>query len=136
MRFGNKFSYHFVVDENLDLKSVQVPALIIQPFIENAIWHGIMPKEDTGTVNVIVEKNNETIFCIIDDNGIGREVSNQNKSRVESSIHESRGVRLTQSRLELHSLLNDRKANVQIIDKKDENGKATGTKVIIELVEF
>ena len=45
MRFGNKFSYHFNVDKTLDLKSVMVPALIIQPFIENAIWHGIMPKE-------------------------------------------------------------------------------------------
>ena len=45
MRFGNKFNYYFKVDETIDLKSVQVPALIIQPFIENAIWHGIMPKE-------------------------------------------------------------------------------------------
>ena len=49
MRFGNKFNYHFKVDETIDLKSVQVPALIIQPFIENAIWHGIMPKENGGT---------------------------------------------------------------------------------------
>ncbi len=113
-----------------------VPALIIQPFIENAIWHGIIPKEGTGKVNVILEKNDETIFCIIDDNGIGRELSNQNKFREESSTHQSMGVRLTQNRLELDSLLNDRKANVQIIDKKDENGKAAGTKVIIELAEF
>ena len=49
MRFGNKFNYSFAVDNTIDLKSVMVPALIIQPFIENAIWHGIMPKEDGDT---------------------------------------------------------------------------------------
>ena len=136
LRFGNKFEYHFNIEDSIDIKSVMVPALIIQPFIENAIWHGIMPKEGAGEVNVILEKNDETIFCTIDDNGIGRELSNQNKFREESPAHQSRGVRLTQIRLDLDSLLNDRKATVKIIDKKDENGKATGTKVIIELVEF
>jgi sensor histidine kinase YesM len=56
MRFGKKFSYHFNVDEAIDLKSIQVPALIIQPFIENAIWHGIMPKEEGGTLTVSITK--------------------------------------------------------------------------------
>ena len=74
MRFGNKFEYHFNVEDSVDIKSVMVPALIIQPFIENAIWHGIIPKAGTGKVNVILEKNDETLFCIIDDNGIGREL--------------------------------------------------------------
>jgi sensor histidine kinase YesM len=52
MRFSNKFSYEFNVEEGLDLKSVMVPALIIQPFIENAIWHGIMPKDEGGKLTV------------------------------------------------------------------------------------
>ena len=52
MRFANKLSYLFEVDETIDLKSVRVPALILQPFIENAIWHGIMPKENGGTIHL------------------------------------------------------------------------------------
>ena len=136
MRFGDKFEYRFDVDDSLDLKSVLVPALIIQPFIENAIWHGVMPKEDGGTVTVTVDKNDHTIRCSIDDDGIGREVSNQNKFKGELPAHQSKGVRLTQSRLDLDNLLNERHAAVQIIDKKNEAGKATGTKVIIQLTEY
>ena len=56
MRFDNKFNYRFNIDETIDLKSLLVPALIIQPFIENAIWHGIMPKEEGGYVSVSVKK--------------------------------------------------------------------------------
>lgn len=136
MRFGNKFSYHFNVDKNLDVKSVQVPALIIQPFIENAIWHGIMPREEAGSVSVTVDKTDNIINCIIDDNGIGRDLSNQNKFKAESSTHESKGVKLTQSRLDLDNLLNERKASVEIIDKRNTYGEATGTKVIIQLTEY
>ena len=136
MRFGDKFDYRFDVDDSLDLKSVMVPALIIQPFIENAIWHGVMPKEDGGTVTVTIYKDDHAIRCIIDDDGIGREVSNQNKFKGESSTHQSKGVRLTQSRLDLDNLLNERKASVEIIDKTNEAGKTTGTKVIIQLTEY
>ena len=61
MRFDSKFSYTVNVDENIDLKSVHVPALIIQPFIENAIWHGIVPRGTSGNVwlNVIRKNGND-----------------------------------------------------------------------------
>ncbi len=131
MRFGNKFNYTFNVDESIDLKSVMVPALIIQPFIENAIWHGIMPKEDGGTVSVTVDETNHTLRCVIDDDGVGREMSNQNKFRAESAIYESKGVRLTQARLDLDNLLNEKKAGINIIDKKNENGQSSGTTIIL-----
>jgi anti-sigma regulatory factor (Ser/Thr protein kinase) len=136
MRFGNKFSYSFFIDEAADLKSLLVPALIIQPFIENAIWHGIMPKEDGGYVNVTVKKENENICCIIDDNGIGIEMSKQNKFKGDTSAHQSRGVHLTQSRLDLDNLLNERKATLEITDKKDEQGKANGTMVFLTFKEY
>src|SRR5678816_4224864 len=100
MRFSNKFSYEFDIDETLDLKSITVPALIIQPFIENAIWHGITPKEEKSRLAVKVSKTDHTIRCIIDDNGIGRESSHQNKAKANIG-HQSKGVNLTQSRLEL-----------------------------------
>ncbi len=133
MRFDTKFSYAVNVEDSIDLKSVQVPALIIQPFIENAIWHGIMPKIGEGNVLVNVAKKNGHIEIAIEDDGIGREASHQNKSI--NMTHQSKGVNLTQARLELDNLLQQRQASLVTIDKKDENGKATGTKVIITIKE-
>ncbi|MEI9909940.1 MAG: histidine kinase [Bacteroidota bacterium] len=130
MRFDAKFSYSVNVDENIDLKSVKVPALIIQPFIENAIWHGIVPKGASGHVELSVRQEAGAVEIIIDDNGIGRETSLQNKA--ETNIgHQSKGVNLTQSRLELDNLLQQRQARLEIIDKKDKAGNAAGTGVTI-----
>ena len=131
MRFDSKFSYNINIDPTIDLKSITVPALIVQPFIENSIWHGIMPKGD-GNVSVDVTRRNGSVEIIVDDNGIGRESSQQNKG-VSNIGHVSKGVNLTQSRLELDNLLQQRKAQLEIVDKKDDSGKATGTKVIIIL---
>lgn len=134
MRFDEKFSFSVDVDSEIDLKSIKVPALIIQPFIENAIWHGIVPADKEGIVHLNVMRQNKSIQVSIDDNGIGREVSQQNKS-ASGMYHQSKGMKLTQSRLELSNMLYQRQATLSIIDKKDEAGRPVGTKVIIELVE-
>lgn len=136
MRFENKFSYSFCVDSVLDTKSIQVPALILQPFIENAIWHGLMTKEEEGHIKVSVEKKGSLIFCTVDDDGIGRELSMNNKFKHPAPTHQSKGVKLTQSRLDLDNALNNRSATVKTIDKKDENGKADGTTVILAFNEY
>jgi ligand-binding sensor domain-containing protein len=135
MRFDKKFSYHFDIDESADLKSIRVPALIIQPFIENAIWHGIVPKENEGAITVVVKRKGNSIECIIDDNGIGREMSKQNKFTGEASMHQSKGVRLTQTRIDLDNALNQRNAVVEIHDKKDLAGNAIGTTVTLVFTE-
>ncbi|MGZ8557165.1 MAG: histidine kinase, partial [Chitinophagaceae bacterium] len=132
MRFDDKLFYSVNIDESIDLKSIYVPALIIQPFIENAIWHGIVPRNLGGNVSLSVLKYNGNAEIIIEDDGIGRESSRQNKS-VSGITHHSKGVNLTQTRLELDNLLQQRKAELEIIDKKDKNGRAAGTKVIIKL---
>lgn len=136
MRFGNKFRYRFDVDEGIDLKSVNVPSLIIQPFIENAIWHGIMPKEEQGSIGVRVNKSNDAVCCIIDDNGIGRKTSKQNMFSSRDSSHQSKGEHLTQARLEIDNLINGRKTEVRIIDKQDENAKSLGTTVILTFKDY
>ncbi|WP_207632633.1 sensor histidine kinase [Foetidibacter luteolus] len=135
MRFENKFSCTFDINKNIDLKSLSVPALIIQPFIENAIWHGIVPKEDGGYVNISVQNENEAVRCMINDNGIGREMSKQNKFKTDST-HHSKGMHLTQSRLDLDNLINERNASLEIIDQKDEHGNATGTSVILTFKKY
>lgn len=135
MRFGNKFSYSFAVDSTIDLKSLLVPALVVQPFIENAIWHGIVPKEQGGSIHITVKRQGEDIRCIIDDDGIGREMSLQNKF-AKGSTHQSKGVHLTQSRINLNNVLNARNASIDIIDKKDTEGRAAGTMVILTFKEL
>ncbi|CAN5456491.1 hypothetical protein BH10BAC3_BH10BAC3_39870 [soil metagenome] len=136
MRFDNKYTYTFDIDKTIDTKSILVPALITQPFIENAIWHGIMPKEGSGNLSVSLRKENESIICVIDDNGIGREVSRQNKFKGEGATHQPKGMHLTQTRLDLDNLLNGRNASVEIMDKTDASGKPAGTTVIITFKEY
>ena len=128
MRFDGKLKYNFNIDPHIDLKSVMVPALIIQPFIENAIWHGIVPKEQ-GAINISIKQNDDAIVCEVDDDGIGRELSKLNKP-VTPVIHESKGVHLSQARLNLEKILNETNASIEIIDKQ-ENDIALGTRVVI-----
>jgi len=128
MRLNGKLKYNFTIDPNVDLKSLMVPALIIQPFIENAIWHGIEPK-DEGTINITVKQNGNAIVCEVDDDGIGPEMSKLNKP-VTPVIHESKGDHLSQARLNLEKMLNETNASIETIDRYD-NAQPTGTKVII-----
>jgi sensor histidine kinase YesM len=116
------------------LKAIQIPALIVQPFIENAIWHGIVPSNNGGHISLDVGKQDSIVEIIVDDNGIGRETSLQNKS-ASNIAHQSKGVNLTQSRLELNNLLQQRQAKLETIDKKDEHGAPIGTMVIIKIKE-
>ena len=136
LRFGNKFQYDIEVDPEIDIKSVQVPALILQPFIENAIWHGILPKKEDGFIKVSIEKEGEAIYCIIDDNGVGRAVSIKNSSRHQYPNHQSKGEKITRSRLDLDNALNHRNASVETIDKANEEGEATGTRIVLTFKEF
>ena len=130
MRFGDKVQFIFDIDEAIDIKDFKVPALFLQPFIENAIWHGLIPKENGGKVIVSINEKDGGVECVIDDNGIGRELSKQYKTRYEIT-HQSKGIGLTQTRLDLDKLLNEREDSITIIDKKNESGEPGGTKVII-----
>jgi sensor histidine kinase YesM len=135
MRFGNKVSFAFEIDGSVDLKEFKIPALIIQPFIENAIWHGLVPKESGGNVVVSATGNKDVVQCIVDDNGIGRELSGQYAPQFVTN-HQSKGISLTQSRLELDKILNERDNMIEIVDKRDTKGIPYGTKVILTFKEF
>lgn len=132
LRFGNKITVAFHIAYGLDLHSVMVPPLLIQPFIENAIWHGILPKEAGGAITVEVKAEPGGIACSIEDNGIGRATSQLNKSKT-APTHHSKGMQLTQERLHLHSRIYNRGGHIEIIDKTDAAGAPTGTQVILHL---
>lgn len=129
MRFGKKMSFEVSIDNQINLDAIKVPTQIIQPFVENAIWHGIMHKESDGRVRIIFQLNTDCIICTIEDNGIGRSKSIEK----ENKGHKGEGIRSSRNRLQLIEFIYKKKTSIQINDIKDRNGKINGTRVVIEL---
>jgi len=132
MRFDNKFEYTIETGVGFDPASTEIPGMILQPFVENAIIHGLLHKEGKGHLNIRLEKSVTTIICYIRDDGIGRERSEiQNSKR--SPNHRSHGMSIALKRLEL--LAGNKQGEDKIIEIKDVNREAfdTGTEVIIRL---
>jgi LytS/YehU family sensor histidine kinase len=132
VRFKKHFDYIIRGNEMLDAESIMVPPLLLQPFAENAIWHGLMHKEEGGELTISISQEGEMLSCIISDNGIGREKAAALKSK-SASYKKSMGMQITASRLQILNEGNDKQSSLQIIDIKDERGKACGTTVIIKI---
>lgn len=128
LRFGDKLKYYFEIDRDIDIKSVRIPPLLIQPFIENAIIHGILPKEDGGIITISVVQKDDAVHCSVDDTGIGRIASKQHK---QDSGHVSRGLGLAQDRLAMHSKLTMTDTEIIITDKFDEHNVSLGTLITL-----
>jgi tetratricopeptide (TPR) repeat protein len=127
-RFDNKFSCIYHIAAEVNANSVMIPPMLLQPFVENAIWHGLMQKETEGTIVVEIKKENEEFLNIsITDDGIGRQKAAELKSK--SATHKSHGLKVTSQRIEMMNKLSSTGARVHIIDLKDESGRATGTRV-------
>jgi len=127
-RFDHKFKCVYHVAEDVDTNSIKIPPMLLQPFVENAIWHGLMQKEGEGTITVEIKKVDEEFLNIsITDDGIGREKAAELKSK--SATHKSHGLKVTSQRIEMMNKLNSTGAQVHIFDLKDELGNAMGTKV-------
>jgi tetratricopeptide (TPR) repeat protein len=127
-RFDNKFKCVYHIAENINTNSIMIPPMLLQPFVENAIWHGLMQKEGEGIITVEIKKENEEFLNIsISDDGIGREKAALLKSK--STTHKSHGLKVTSQRIEMMNKLNSSGARVNIMDLKDDQGNATGTRV-------
>lgn len=129
LRFDNDFRYEFSVDKNLDPQAVELPQLVIQPHVENAILHGLLPKEKGGKcLKISFKKADDFLTCTIEDNGIGRSESR----KLRNNKHRSLGLKLTEQHLAVLSKTNEKQA-VSIEDLTDENGNPTGTRVIMRI---
>jgi tetratricopeptide (TPR) repeat protein len=127
-RFDNKFKCVYKISEEVNTNSIMIPPMLLQPFVENAIWHGLMQKEGEGTITVEIKKQDEEFLNIsIIDDGIGREKAAQLKSK--SATHTSHGLKVTSQRIDMMNKLNSTGAQVRIFDLKDDQGHAMGTKV-------
>lgn len=141
LRFENKISYEIYVDEEIEEDIYGVPTMIVQPYVENAIEHGIRPKTK-GMIKVsFMPKDDNTILCTVEDDGVGREKARiLQENNPKHRDHKSLGTKITQERLEI--LLKDRglkEKAVEIFDLIDEeSGEALGTKVeiLIPIVEI
>jgi sensor histidine kinase YesM len=111
MRFKDKFEYQIHVDPNVDQDAVKVPAMLLQPFLENSIWHGILPKETPGKVEVTVKNQNGSIEFTITDDGIGIDNSLRSKSGTDSHI--SKGMAITSGRIDLIKLMTAQHIDLQ-----------------------
>lgn len=123
IRFKHPFKFILTIDEKLDMYT-DIPTMLIQPYIENSIWHGLMPKETEGRLELTFKKVDATIHIQIKDNGVGRETVEMKKK-----LHVSKGMSLTEQRIQTLENTSNKKFVTTIIDLKDEQGNPAGTEV-------
>ncbi|HSH65130.1 MAG TPA: histidine kinase [Bacteroidia bacterium] len=123
IRFKNPFTFILEIDNELDMET-DIPTMLIQPYIENSIWHGLMPKEKDGVLQLSFKKKEDYILVIINDNGVGRK-----RKDAENKTHTSRGMSITEQRIQVLESTNTKKFKTTIIDLKDENSIPIGTEV-------
>ncbi len=128
MRFEKNFEFTITADSKaIDLENVQIPPMIIQPYVENAIRHGLLNKATKGKLSISFEKKENQLLCCIEDDGIGREAAANLKAR---PLHQSLGMQITEERIALaNDIAGNANHEAQIIDLHNDAGEAVGTKV-------
>ncbi len=133
LRFENSFTYSIQARNDVDVETTMVPPMIIQPYVENAIWHGLMHRKEPGSALLIeVWKMDGAVYIKIEDNGIGREEAARRKSKSALS-QKSHGMKITAQRLDIVNKLYNAGAKVEITDLKDQDGRPAGTHVLLKL---
>ncbi len=129
MRFEEKFDYEIIIDPSVDTDYDIMPPLLTQPYVENAILHGLNPKPGKGKLTIAFTSRNNFLICTITDNGIGREKAAEIKRTMPVSKHKSLGMQITEDRLKILNDVNNSKLSVTITDLKDAQNSSLGTKV-------
>lgn len=132
LRFNNGFDFKIDTDPSLRKEDIAIPPMIIQPYIENAILHGIAHKKERGHIFITLKPVNNYLECVVEDDGIGRERAAALRSKRIAS-HKSVGLRVTEERLQLISQRTGKEASVAVVDKFDEAKNSLGTKVVVRL---
>jgi ligand-binding sensor domain-containing protein len=132
LRFDNKFSFQTYVDDDVDIKEVYVPPLLLNPVVENAIWHGLLPMDGKkpGELSVTIKSEDENLVFFIRDNGVGLD---QKKKKISNTSGNSFGTKIMEQRLNNINYLYKRKDSKIIYTDLKDHGSATGTLVTIFL---
>ena len=132
LRFNYHFTYKISVQKEMDIEMVKVPPLILQPYVENAIWHGLMHKEEKGQLDIEVSEENNHLYFKVTDNGIGRQKAAELASK-SATKHKSMGLKITAHRIAMMQNSGDNESAVTINDLIEQDGTAAGTEVNIKM---
>ena len=136
LRFKDAFDYSITTTNIVDAGAIFIPPLLLQPFCENAVWHGLMHKDSKGHLNVIISEvineNDKSLHCIIEDDGIGRDKATEMKSKSAES-EKSMGLKITTERLALLNKENNFSTFYKIEDRLNENNEIAGTRVQLKI---
>ncbi|MEO9003614.1 MAG: two-component regulator propeller domain-containing protein [Ginsengibacter sp.] len=134
-RFGDTFEYNIYLEENIDADEIKIPNLMVQPFVENAIWHGLMHKKGSREIKIHFRlSEDKTLVCEIVDNGIGRRRSEEiKKTRSVDIKHQSKGLKLVQDRSEALMQQFGKEILIEINDLINDVNEVSGTRVLIML---
>ena len=136
IRFKQKFDYNLTVAEDISTHNTFLPSMLLQPFVENAINHGLFHKDGEGLLSINLKKEEDGVLkCIIQDNGIGREKAGEIKKQSKRN-YKSRATQITEERLSALRQFEDFDIQFEIIDLVDNDGKPLGTRVIIHIPEI
>lgn len=134
VRFKDSFTYTIDCDEEIDVDELKIPTLLIQPFVENAIWHGLMHKEGQRHLSITFTDKDDHVQCVIEDNGIGRQKAREMKiTSGQDKKHTSKGIEVSMERLKAMNKNGGAMGSLEIIDMVDAHGTALGTRVEINL---
>ncbi len=125
-RLKNKFSYQIIVDDSIDEENTLIPPLILQPFVENSIWHGIAKKDGRGEIKIFIQKDGNMINCIVEDDGKGIK-----ESKIIAEGKKSLGMKITRARIDILNKTKNANASVNIISR--ENGVRAEVKLPLEV---
>ncbi|MGV7106365.1 sensor histidine kinase [Flavobacterium sp. U410] len=129
-RFDEDFSYEIQVEKNIDQESIKIPTMLLQPYVENAVKHGLLHKQGDKKVTISFEIQNNELHIGIDDNGIGRQKSNE-LNQIKNKNHQSFATEALQNRIDLLNEYNHKNISLKIIDKHNLQNQPTGTLVEI-----
>lgn len=137
MRLGHKFTYEIKVDPAIDPANTLIPPLILQPFIENSIWHGISKKTGNGKISLEIKQDNDSIIYSVEDDGVGRRNTiGENKEDTENKENKENkspmGTKISQNRINIINRLKGTKGDIRLIDKP--HGLRVEVKLPLELV--
>ena len=131
LRFNYRFNFKISLDDEIDAEVIKVPPLIIQPYAENAIWHGLMHKQDIGNLEIEINEAENFLEIKISDDGIGRKKAAELKSK-SATTHKSMGLKITEDRIAMMNR-EENKGAVVINDLIHPDGSAGGTEVILRI---
>ncbi|GAA4400118.1 hypothetical protein GCM10023187_12930 [Nibrella viscosa] len=132
LRFRNKFTYRITIGPEVEPDIVEIPPLLIQPYVENAIWHGIMHKEEPGHIRISLDMAGDMLVCNIEDDGIGRRRAAELKSK-SATKRKSLGMQITAHRIKLINELHGKETTMQVVDLVDALGEPCGTRVVLHI---